>query len=442
MDKLPMWFLIFYSIPESIVLISFSATLYGYPIKKNMFRIFWLGVMLATTSVFVRELPINPGDRVLIEIPSFFVLTGIILRLSPMKAIFFIITSFTILTIGETISYSLISFVTGLKLNYLMENNYWHFATAWIHLFLIILLTIFLYKKNIRISLVSLKQKTKEAPSQIILTFLLIGQVAIAGLLTIAVYGSFYWNRPVFDKMIILIAGGALLVMMIISGYLIKRIFKAREQAAVLESYEAFLDNITKLNNTVRGQRHDFINHVQVIYSMYKTNHTKELEKYLINLLDEIYIVNESIKVKNPVLNALLNTKTVVAEGRNITFDVEIQADDTIIRLKPLDIVKILGNLIDNALEAVQEFPVNFRKIKVIYSKVPKGQAFIISNLRPVLDQDKMKDIFKSGFTTKENHSGLGLAIVKQIIESYGGTISVKSNEKEGTVFKVIIPDK
>lgn len=442
MDKLPVWFLLFYSIPESIVLISFSATLYGYPIRKNIYRLLLLGVMLATTSVFVRGLPLNPGDRVLIEIPLFFVFTGIILRLSIMKAILYIITSFAIVFFGETISYSLVSFVTGLELNYLMENNYWHFATAWIHLFLIILLTIFLYKKNIRISLVSLKQKTKEAHSQIILTFLLIGQVAVAGLLTFAIYGSFYWNRPIFDKTIILIAGGALFVMLIISGYLIKRIFKAREQAAVLESYEAFLDNITKLNNTVRGQRHDFINHVQVIYSMYKTNHTEELDKYLNNLLEEIHIVNQSIKVKNPVLNALLNSKTALAEGRNITFDVTIQADDTNIRLKPLDLVKILGNLVDNAMEAVQDYPVNFRKVKLVFSRIQKGQVFIVSNLRPVLDQDMLEDLFKSGFTTKENHSGLGLAIIKQIVESYGGTVSIKSNEKEGTVFTVIIPDR
>lgn len=442
MDKLPVWFLIFYSIPESIVLVSFSATLYGYPIKKNIYRIFWLGVMLATTSVFVRGLPLNPGDWVLIEIPLFVMLTGIILRITLMKAVFFIITSSTIVIIGETISYSLVSVVTGLELNYLMENNYWHFATAWIHLFLIILLTIFLYKKNIRISLISLKQKTKEAHSQIILTFLLIGQVAVAGLLTFAIYGSFYWNRPIFDKEIILIAGGALMVMMVISGYLIKRIFRAREQAAVLEGYEAFLDNINKLFTTVRGQRHDFINHVQVIYSMYNTHHTKELEQYLNNLLEEIHIVNESIKVKNPVLNAIMNSKTAVAEGRNITLDVVIQDENAYSRIKPLDMVKILGNLIDNAMEAVHKFPVNFRKVKVIFSRVPRGQAFVISNLRPVLDQEKMENIFKSGFTTKENHSGLGLAIVKQIVESYSGSISIKSNEKEGTVFTVIIPDK
>ena len=175
---------------------------------------------------------------------------------------------------------------------------------------------------------------------------------------------------------------------------------------------------------------------------MYKTKHNKELEQYLNNLLEEIHIVNQSIKVKNPVLNAILNSKTAVAEGRNITIDVEIQNEDFDTRVKPLDMVKILGNLIDNAMEAVQYYPVNLRKVKVVLSKVPKGQAFIVSNLKPELDQDKLDDFFKSGFTTKENHSGLGLAIIKQIVESYGGTISVKSNEKEGTLFTVIIPDK
>lgn len=442
MDKVPLWFLIFYSIPESIVLITFSATLYGYPIKKNIHRLLLLGVMLATSSVFVRGLPVNPGNNVLIELPLFIILTAIILRLSVFKTVFYIITSFMILFIGETISYPLISFLTGFETNYLVNNFFWRFVTGWTHLVLIILLTIFLFKKNIKIFWVSLKRDTKESRNQLILTSLLVGQVAITGLLTMTIYTSIYWSWPVFDKFIILIAGGALFVMLLISGYLIKRIFAAREQSAVLEGYEAFLDNINKLYTTVRGQRHDFTNHVQVIYSMYKTNHTQELDQYLNNLLEEIHIVNESIKVKNPVLNAILNSKTAVAEGRNITFDVAIQSEDLNIKVKPLDMVKILGNLIDNAMEAVQDYPIKFRKVKVVFSKVPKGQAFIVSNLKPVLEKDKMEQLFKSGFTTKENHSGLGLAIVKQIIQSYGGTISVKSNEKEGTTFTVIISDR
>lgn len=442
MDKVPVWFLIFYSIPESIVLISFSATLYGYNIKKNIYRLCWLGVMLATTSIFVRGLPINMGYHIFIELPLFILFTVLILRLSILKSVLYIITSFAIILFGESISYPLISVLTGLDPRFLTENIYWRMITGWTHLTLIIMIAAFFYKKNIKISLISLKRMSKGTHSQMVLTSLLVGQVAIAALLTFTIYGSIYGGRPIFNKVLSVTAGSALLVMLIISGYLINRIFKAREEAAVLESYEVFLDNITRLNNTVRGQRHDFINHVQVIYSMHKTNNNQELGHYLNNLLEEINIVNESIKIKNPVLNALLNSKTALAEGRNINFEVAIRADDTNIKLKPLDIVKVLGNLIDNAIEAVQELPVNLRKVKVIYSKVPRGQAFIVSNFRPVLGQDKFEDIFKSGYTMKENHSGLGLVIVKQIIESYGGTISIRSNEKDGTVFTVIVPAK
>ncbi|MDT3700191.1 MAG: GHKL domain-containing protein [Thermincola sp.] len=442
MDKVPLWFLIFYSIPESIILISFSATLYGYPIKKNIHRLLLLGVMLATSSIFVRGLPIKMGDQLFIEVPLFTVLTAIILRLSILKAIFYIITSFAIIIIGESISYPLISFITGLGTKYLSENIYLRMVTGWTHLTLIISLTVLIYKKKIKISWVSWKNKTVEARNQFILTSLLVGQVAIAGLLTFTINASVYKGWPIDNQVTTMLAGSALLAMLIISGILIKRIFAAREQAAILEGYEAFLDNINKLFTTVRGQRHDFVNHVQVIYSMYKTNHSKELDQYLHNLLEEIHIVNESIKVKNPVLNAILNAKTAVAEGRNINFDVQIQDEDLNTRVKPLDMVKILGNLIDNAMDAVENYPVNFRKVKVTFSKVPKGQAFIVSNLKPVLDKEKLEDIFKSGFTTKENHSGLGLAIVKQIVESYGGTINIKSTEKEGTVFTVVISDR
>jgi hypothetical protein len=420
----------------------FSAAVFGYPLKKHLYRIILLGALLATSSMFVRSLPIKMGFNAFIEIPLFLVLTGVILRLKPIKTVFFIISSFIILAIGESVSYPLVSYISGFTIKQLTDNFFFRFLTGWTHLALIILLTLVLYKKRIYISWFSAKQSPKEARNQLVLTSLLVGQGAIAGLFTFTMYSSVYGGWPVFQSNVFTtIAGGALLVMFVFSGYVIKRMFRIREQAAVMESYESFLDSINKLFTTVRGQRHDFIHHVQVIYSMFKTKENEELDQYLNNLLEEIHIVNESIKVKNPVLNALLNSKTALAEARNVTFEVKIQADALETKMKPLDMVKVLGNLIDNAMDVAHNQPVNRRKVKVSILKMPKVHIFEVANLGPVLSQEVMESIFKSGYTTKENHSDLGLAIVKGIVESYRGKISVRSNVKDGTVFTVMIPD-
>lgn len=443
MENMPLRLFLFYSIPEGIILILFSSVLYGFKLKENLYRIICLGMILAVSSFIIRALPVPIGLNILIEIPLFIILTVLILQISFIRSFFFIITAYIALAIGEVVSYTAISYLSGLTTEQLVDNIQWRMATGWTHL---IILCFFIYvfkKKHITFSSTArfFNPKTNRSKISLVLTILVLVQALIAGLLNITIIVATYGTRPVFDNLIFTRQAGVLLfIMSLISGYFIKHIFAASERETVLETYEAFLDNINRLYTTVRGQRHDFINHVHVLYGMLTRSQNEEAVKYITQLLGEIQTVNASIKVKNPVLNALLNTKNAVAESHNITLQAEINTNLEGCKLKPLDVVKVLGNLIDNAIDAVREQPKEFKTVKVKLFQTTGGCFFEVSNPRPIIEPDKLACIFESDYTSKENHTGLGLAVIKNLVQDNRGTISVLSNLKDGTVFTVVIP--
>jgi len=276
-----------------------------------------------------------------------------------------------------------------------------------------------------------------------VLIILIIIQAFLSVIMNLTILNQDYKLWPLFNSTVFTrITGLFLFAVPLISIFLVKRLFTLSEQETIAETQEAFLDNINKLFVTIRGQRHDFIHHVQVMYSMLQNNQLQEAKNYMENLLGEIQSVSEVIKLKDPVLSALFNTKTAVAERLNITLNVRQETPLDGLKLKPYEVVKIFGNLIDNAFEAVANEPIEFRTVKVSLKKFSFVFVLEVVNQRPLIDPLDFDKLFEPSYTTKKNHSGLGLAVVKQMVDQIGGEIIVKSSAEKGTSFSVVIPVK
>ncbi len=446
MEKMPILILLLYSIPESIILISLSAAIYGYKVKENFYRIILLGISLAIITYIVRALPeLKFGLNVLIEIPVFILLTSKYLKISFVKSFFYIFTGFIIIALLEYITYPLASLVFNMPVKEIFSNTFYRLVTGWSYLLIMAAVTVLLLKKQV--SLVSATSffypKTRSKKINLVLIILVMMQAFLSGAMNLIILNQEYSLWPLLDNIAFTrIAGFLLFTVPLISIFLVKRLFTLSEQETITETQEAFLDNINKLFVTIRGQRHDFIHHVQVMYSMLQNNQLQEARSYMENLLGEIQSVSRVIKVKDPVLSALFNTKTAVAERLNITLDVRQETPLDGLKLKPYEIVKILGNLIDNALEAVANEPIEFRNVKVILKKFSFVFVFEVINPRPLINPQEVDRLFQPNYTTKKDHSGLGLAVVKEIVDQIGGEIIVKSSEEKGTSFSVIIPAK
>ena len=203
--------------------------------------------------------------------------------------------------------------------------------------------------------------------------------------------------------------------------------------------YEALVESfyqMQELNGELRGQRHDYLNHLQIVYGMMELQEYEELHDYLEPVYKDMMKVGKAIRTSIPAVNALLMAKMGTAEANGTDFYVEVKSDLKNLKVEPWELCKVLSNLIDNAITALPEKE-GERKMLLDISEDRNFYLFSLSNNGPAIPEDQRETIFRQGFTTKrEEGHGMGLYIVSGILKMNGGTVLVDSDEKE-TVFTV-----
>ncbi|KAB7672695.1 GHKL domain-containing protein [Bacillus sp. B1-b2] len=236
---------------------------------------------------------------------------------------------------------------------------------------------------------------------------------------------------------------GLFIIIMIIAFLILQNLYMRELKKEVGETEDTYQLELQSLISSVRSLRHDFSNHIQVIHGLLKLEQHEKALDYLTSLSKEVSVI-ESIKldVNNPGFSVFLQTKKLSAQNHNIDIHFNVSYDE-FDKIKTIDLIKILSNLIDNAIEATLELPDEERKIDIICKKVENIYLFKITNTGPeILGKDR-ENIFKSGFSTKKVQEGKmrgqGLFIVKEVVSRYGGVISIESNHNQ-TVATVKIP--
>ena len=202
------------------------------------------------------------------------------------------------------------------------------------------------------------------------------------------------------------------------------------------------IDTISYLeafNKTLRSQRHDFLNHIQVVYSLMELEEFDEARKYIEPVYKDIVRVSKALKTSKPAVNALLQAKLQMAEKNNIEMELEIKTDLKTLSMEPWEFCRVIGNIIDNGIFALKEKPDN-RYMLVDFAEDLENIRINISNNGDVIPKEIINNIFKEGFTTKGNlGEGMGLSIVNEIVEKFNGSVSVNSNEQR-TSFEIVLP--
>jgi sensor histidine kinase regulating citrate/malate metabolism len=202
---------------------------------------------------------------------------------------------------------------------------------------------------------------------------------------------------------------------------------------------ETSLENINEVLSALRAQRHDYINHLNSIYSLLGQGKVEKVKEYIIGISKEIKNLGPPVNCDNIWISALLQSKKGTAQSQKINLEYEIRGKLDELPLSPWEISKVLGNLIDNSIEAVENQPDFARNVLVYIGESRDNFIFRVSNSGEAIPESEIKKIFKKGYTTKARGEGLGLSIVKSIVESYDGYVNVRSKE-EITSFELIIP--
>jgi two-component system sensor histidine kinase AgrC len=192
-------------------------------------------------------------------------------------------------------------------------------------------------------------------------------------------------------------------------------------------------------NKTLRTQRHDYLNHIQVIYSLMELEEFEEARKYIEPVYKDIVKVSKALKTSKPAVNALLQAKLQMAEKNHIDMELEVKSDLKYLKMEPWEFCRVIGNIIDNGIFALKLKSDN-RYMLVEFSEDLQNIRINISNNGDSIPTEIINNIFKEGFTTKNDKGdGMGLTIVKEIVENYSGAVTATSNDKM-TSFEIVLP--
>lgn len=208
----------------------------------------------------------------------------------------------------------------------------------------------------------------------------------------------------------------------------------AAYQRELINTHYAEVDNMYK---KMRGWRHDYRNHIQVLKAYASSGNLEAIKAYLDELDTDLATVDTVIKTGNAMADAILNSKISLAKSKGI----EVHADASIplaLTTPDIDLCVIIGNLFDNAIEASMKLPEDKRIIR-IYMNMKNTQLYIsFTNFTATGKMDKVGKVFK---TTKGEGHGLGLVRIDNIIERLGGYLSRNSEDGAFTT-EILLPQK
>lgn len=435
------WFDIFLvSFPEAIIVFTLGLSLIGYDIKKNFKLIALTALIHSFSSFFIRSLPIPYGLNTLVQIFVVILFLKIILKLNLRSTIIMMTSGLIILSIFESTNAVLFSKFSGIPISRITTDPILRTFVPYIHFIFLTFLIYFFNKKNITLTPLLYKLKSKSININISTTIFIL----IFGYITILVYVSLFLvhkqpfeainNTVEFRILTILI-----IFFLIIMAFTLKKVVRMSENQTMVETQEIYMKNLNELYTSFRALRHDFANQVQVLCALINDKQFEQAKKYLDSMCQNITILSKAVKVPNPVITALLQTKSAQAETNNITFDLDIKNNFINLQMSDMELTRVLGNLLDNAFESTSVMPFEKRYVK-LKTQVDNNLNIIqVSNTGIPISRDIIGHIFDSGVSTKSKHSGLGLSIVKKIIEKNKGDIGVKSDETE-TIFTIVLP--
>ncbi len=199
------------------------------------------------------------------------------------------------------------------------------------------------------------------------------------------------------------------------------------------ESREHAFTHVEKLNQDLRAQRHDFLNHIQVLYSLMELEEYEETRTYLNHLYGDIIKVGSRIKTECVSVNALLQAKSNEAEKKGIQVQILLKSQLSNIPIGEWELCRIMGNLIDNAFDALETSDKPVKTITIQIYEAIKSIEIRVRNNGPFIPEAMTHKIFDAGVSSKgeKEERGMGLYIVKELLENQGHKIVL---EQEGDV--------
>ena len=265
---------------------------------------------------------------------------------------------------------------------------------------------------------------------------IVVNAIQIAALIVFVAYVLLGGNHNRFSLTVIVIVAAFMAIYG--ASIDIQEAMRARRQARTISRLTQTNDQMDALNLKLRAQRHDFLNHIQVVYSLLEMGESAEAADYLEKVYDELKTVSKVMRTKVTAFNALLQVKNAACEERGIQLDMDIRSTLEGLPVPAWEICCIIGNLMDNAMDALSDHSAG--RIRLTVREDLKRFTFTIANNGEPIPDSLRETIFEPGVSTKGEGRGMGLSIVRSTLAEFGGEIALEDGDE--TAFTVTVPRK
>ncbi len=353
----------------------------------------------------------------IIVVPAIFIYKN---SKNTVRAISIPIVSIILFNLSDNIISNICILVFGIPLGQVRQNMKLYFIIVVIDLIFMLLISRLLAEiinKKIRLSIFEIRGK--------------VGLLVVVTLILTAIV--FYTNiifGPDQKGKTILVKGllfATYFVMLIIVMYVlftsIKRELDLKSKQIQFDSLQEYTGSLEKLYTDMRAFRHDYINILSSMIGYIENKDIASLEKYF---NDKILPLSKGMESNNfklgtlknlkiPEIKGIISSKLIRAQELNI--DVLIEAAEPIenVNIDIIDLSRIVGILLDNAIEAA----VNCEKPCLKLALIKKENSVLIVVINSLYEEVPIHKIYQKGFSTKGSNRGIGLYNLKQILEGY-----------------------
>lgn len=198
--------------------------------------------------------------------------------------------------------------------------------------------------------------------------------------------------------------------------------------------------SLEEINHVSRIQRHDLKNHLTVIQGLTVKNKTDILKNYMNELIGEVQSYRFNIDTGINEIDIIMESKYYEAKKNGIKLDCHIEDKLLDISINPFDLVKVISNIVDNAIDELKDENIDDKKIIFSIQEKTDEFAIAVSNNGKKIPDKMLDSIFKKGVSTKSGPGrGYGLYIVNNTVKKAKGGIKVESDETK-TKFIINMP--
>lgn len=196
--------------------------------------------------------------------------------------------------------------------------------------------------------------------------------------------------------------------------------YQKQSKALQEEMMQRQFGEIRDIYLNMRGWRHDYHNHIQVLKADLDNNQTEKARDYLNQIEHELDKVDTFVKSGNMMADAILNSKITMALKQKIDLNCDAFLPEELF-ITDTDLCTLLGNILDNALESCEKLPEEKRFIRIYLAMVKEQFYLSVQNASP----QEIGFEQQHYITTKRGNHGLGMRRVAAVVERWGGFLNL-----------------